>query len=114
MSVHEVSVSLDTELLAEAKELAGPRGLWSLINDALRVRLQQVRVIPERRAEGPGGRADRDALRRAAGRAGADRHPDDLGPLLADSPEVTVLRSTAGIRIRSNEMYNSPLMRYTI
>ncbi len=44
MSVDKVSLSLDAELLAEAKELAGPRGLSSLVNDALRVRLQQVRV----------------------------------------------------------------------
>lgn len=44
MGVDKVSLSLDTELLAEARELAGPRGLSSLVNDALRVRLQQVRV----------------------------------------------------------------------
>lgn len=44
MALDKVSLSLDAELLAEARELAGPRGLSSLVNDALRVRLQQVRV----------------------------------------------------------------------
>ncbi len=44
MGVDKVSLSLDAELLAEARELAGPRGLSSLVNDALRARLQQVRV----------------------------------------------------------------------
>ncbi|MBV9142550.1 MAG: hypothetical protein JO115_16835 [Pseudonocardiales bacterium] len=44
MAIAKVSVSLDADLLAEARELAGPRGLSALINDALRVRLQQARV----------------------------------------------------------------------
>jgi Arc/MetJ family transcription regulator len=44
MAIAKVSVSVDAELLAEARELAGRRGLSALINDALRVRLQHVRV----------------------------------------------------------------------
>jgi Arc/MetJ family transcription regulator len=44
MAVTKVSVSVDTELLTEARELAGRRGLSALINDALRVRLQHARV----------------------------------------------------------------------
>ena len=44
MAIAKVSVSVDAELLAEARELAGPRGLSALVNDALRVRLQRARV----------------------------------------------------------------------
>ncbi len=44
MGIAKVSVSVDAELLAQARELAGRRGLSALINDALRVRLQHVRV----------------------------------------------------------------------
>ena len=44
MAITKVSVSVDRELLAEARELAGRRGLSALINDALRVRLQHARV----------------------------------------------------------------------
>lgn len=44
MSAEKVSLSLDEDLVAEARELAGRRGLSSLVNDALRVRLQQVRI----------------------------------------------------------------------
>ena len=44
MVIAKVSVSIDADLLAEARELAGHRGLSALINDALRVRLQHVRV----------------------------------------------------------------------
>lgn len=44
MAIAKVSVSVDAELLAQARELAGRRGLSALINDALRVRLQHVRV----------------------------------------------------------------------
>ncbi|MGH3867693.1 MAG: hypothetical protein ACRDQ4_16460 [Pseudonocardiaceae bacterium] len=44
MVIAKVSVSVDAELLAEARELAGRRGLSALINDALRVRLQHARV----------------------------------------------------------------------
>lgn len=44
MAVDKVSLSLDSDVLAEARELAGSRGLSSLVNEALRLRLQQVRV----------------------------------------------------------------------
>jgi hypothetical protein len=44
VAIEKVSVSVDAELLAEARELAGRRGLSALINDALRTRLQHVRV----------------------------------------------------------------------
>lgn len=44
MAVEKVSLSLDPDLVAQARELAGRRGLSSLVNDALRVRLQHVRV----------------------------------------------------------------------
>lgn len=44
MTITKVSVSVDAELLAEARELAGRRGLSALINDALRVKLQHARV----------------------------------------------------------------------
>ncbi len=44
MAIAKISVSVDRDLLAEARELAGRRGLSALINDALRVRLQHVRV----------------------------------------------------------------------
>lgn len=44
MAVEKVSLSLDPELVAEARELAGRRGLSSLVNDALRLRLQHLRV----------------------------------------------------------------------
>jgi hypothetical protein len=44
VTVEKVSLSLDPDVLAEARELAGSRGLSSLVNDALRVRLQHIRV----------------------------------------------------------------------
>jgi hypothetical protein len=44
VTVEKVSLSLDPELVAEARELAGRRGLSSLVNDALRIRLQHIRV----------------------------------------------------------------------
>ena len=44
MAVEKVSLSLDPELVAEARELTGRGGLSALVNDALRVRLQQVRI----------------------------------------------------------------------
>lgn len=44
MTVEKVSLSLDPELLAEARELVGRGGLSALVNDGLRLRLQQVRV----------------------------------------------------------------------
>jgi len=44
MTVAKVSLSLEPELVAEARELAGRGGLSALVNDALRVRLQHLRV----------------------------------------------------------------------
>jgi Arc/MetJ family transcription regulator len=44
VTVEKVSLSLDPELVAEARELTGRGGLSALVNDALRVRLQQVRI----------------------------------------------------------------------
>lgn len=44
MAVDKVSLSLDPELVREARELAGRGGLSALVNDALRVRLQHLRV----------------------------------------------------------------------
>jgi hypothetical protein len=43
MAVETVSLSPDPELVAEARELAGRRGLSAPVDDALRVRLQRVR-----------------------------------------------------------------------
>lgn len=40
-----MSLSLDPELVAEAREVAGRGGLSSLVNDGLRLRLQQLRVV---------------------------------------------------------------------
>ena len=42
--MEKVSLSLDGELLNEARAAAGSRGLSALVNDALRIRLQHVRV----------------------------------------------------------------------
>jgi Arc/MetJ family transcription regulator len=44
MAVSKVSLSLDEEVLAEARERAGRRELSSYVNDALRRRLQQDRL----------------------------------------------------------------------
>lgn len=44
MTVEKVSLSLDPDLVAEARELAGRGGLSALVNEGLRLRLQQVRV----------------------------------------------------------------------
>jgi hypothetical protein len=44
VAVEKVSLSLDPALVAEARQLAGRGGLSSLVNDALRVRLQHLRV----------------------------------------------------------------------
>jgi hypothetical protein len=41
MAVEKVSLSLDSELVGKARRIAGPRGLSALVNDALRLRLQQ-------------------------------------------------------------------------
>lgn len=44
MAVKKVSIRLDASLLEEARKVAGARGLSSLVNDALRVRLQHERL----------------------------------------------------------------------
>ncbi len=44
MPVEKVSLSLDREVVDEARRIAGPRGLSALVNDALRLRLQQERL----------------------------------------------------------------------
>jgi Arc/MetJ family transcription regulator len=44
MSVEKVSLSLDAELLARARRVAGRRGLSALVNDALRIKLQHERL----------------------------------------------------------------------
>jgi hypothetical protein len=42
--VEKVSLSLDAAILAEARRLAGRRGLSALVNDALRIKLQHERL----------------------------------------------------------------------
>ncbi len=44
MAFEKVSISLDSALLGQARELAGRRGLSGLVNDALRVKLQHERL----------------------------------------------------------------------
>ena len=44
MSVEKVSLSLDAEIVDKARQIAGRRGLSALVNDALRIRLQQERL----------------------------------------------------------------------
>jgi hypothetical protein len=44
MTVEKVSLSLDREIVDKARRIAGPRGLSALVNDALRLRLQQERL----------------------------------------------------------------------
>lgn len=44
MAVEKVSLSLDREVVARARRIAGPRGLSGLVNEALRLRLQQERL----------------------------------------------------------------------
>lgn len=44
MTVEKVSLSLDAEILRRARRIAGRRGLSSLVNDALRIRLQHERL----------------------------------------------------------------------
>lgn len=44
MTVEKVSLSLDAELVAKARRVAGHRGLSALVNDALRIRLQHERL----------------------------------------------------------------------
>lgn len=44
MPVEKVSLSLDADLIATARRVAGRRGLSGLVNDALRIRLQHERL----------------------------------------------------------------------
>jgi hypothetical protein len=44
MPTEKVSLSLDREIVAKARRIAGPRGFSALVNDALRLRLQQERL----------------------------------------------------------------------
>lgn len=44
MSTAKVSLSLDEELVSEARETVGPRGLSSYVNRALRHQLQHDRL----------------------------------------------------------------------
>ena len=44
MPVEKVSLSLDAELVARARRVAGHRGLSALVNDAIRIKLQHERL----------------------------------------------------------------------
>jgi Arc/MetJ family transcription regulator len=44
MAIAKVSLSLDEDLVAQARALAGARGLSALVNEALRVQLQHERI----------------------------------------------------------------------
>ncbi len=44
MAVEKVSLSLDADLVAKARQVAGRRGLSALVNDALRIKLQHERL----------------------------------------------------------------------
>ena len=44
MAVEKVSLSLDADLIAKARQVAGRRGLSALVNDALRIKLQHERL----------------------------------------------------------------------
>jgi hypothetical protein len=44
MPVEKVSLSLDAELVARARSVAGHRGLSALVNDAIRIKLQHERL----------------------------------------------------------------------
>ena len=44
MAVTKVSLSLDRDLVEQARTLAGSRGLSALVNEALRVQLQHERI----------------------------------------------------------------------
>ena len=69
MTVEKVSLSLDAELVARAREVAGHRGLSALVSDALRIKLQHERlraVLAEMDAEfGPVPAEERDRARAA-------------------------------------------------
>lgn len=44
MAVEKISLSLDADLVSSARRVAGRRGLSALVNDALRIKLQQERL----------------------------------------------------------------------
>ena len=44
VAIKKISISVDAELLQQARSVAGSRGLSALVNDALRVRLQHERL----------------------------------------------------------------------
>jgi len=44
MTVEKVSLSLDADLVARARRVAGHRGLSALVNDAIRIKLQHERL----------------------------------------------------------------------
>jgi Arc/MetJ family transcription regulator len=44
MPVDKVSLSLDADLVAQARRVAGHRGLSALVHDALRIKLQHERL----------------------------------------------------------------------
>lgn len=44
MTVEKVSLSLDAGLVAQARRVAGRRGLSALVNDAIRIKLQHERL----------------------------------------------------------------------
>ncbi len=44
MALEKISLSLDAQILEKARQIAGRRGLSALVNDALRIRLQQERL----------------------------------------------------------------------
>jgi hypothetical protein len=44
MAAEKVSLSLDSKLVARARQVAGHRGLSALVNDALRIKLQHERL----------------------------------------------------------------------
>jgi hypothetical protein len=69
MPVEKVSLSLDAELVARARRVAGHRGLSALVNEALRIKLQHERlraVLAEMDAEfGPVPTAELERARAA-------------------------------------------------
>ncbi len=44
MSMEKLSVTVERELLDEAREYAGPRGMSRFINEAMRFYLQSIRI----------------------------------------------------------------------
>lgn len=69
MATEKVSLSLDEELVAEAREVVGPRGLSGYVNQALHHQLQHDRIaglLEElEEAHGPIDQQTMDEARRA-------------------------------------------------